>query len=170
MKGWENGLKLCQRRFRSDIRKNFSKERAEKPWKRLPKEAVEWPFLRVFKKWLNMALSALAWLTVGWSVEGQTQLSWKSFPTKWFCDSECTAGGRPWRIMYLQHRKAVGTRDFCVTQTSFWCWLCLRILPLTAVHADFCQSPWLWTEWGGHSPPCLTNIKGISALIKNEST
>lgn len=45
----------------------------------------------------------------------------------------------------------------------------LRILHLAAVYADFYQSPWLWKVWEDHSPPCLTNIKGISALIKNES-
>jgi len=50
-----NSLKLCQGRFRSDIRKKFFTERVLEHWNRLPRKELESSSLEVFRRCVDMA-------------------------------------------------------------------------------------------------------------------
>jgi len=54
-----NGLKLCQGKFRLDIRKNVFIEKVNRHWNRIPRVVVESPSLEVIKECVDMALEGM---------------------------------------------------------------------------------------------------------------
>ena len=60
-----DGLKLCQGRFKLDIRKNFFSIRAVLQWHRLHREVVQSPSLEVFQSRVDVALRTWSVGTVG---------------------------------------------------------------------------------------------------------
>ena len=59
-------FKKCIRFFSLNMRKNFFPLRVVEPWNRLPREAVESPFLEIFKTHLDEFLCILLYVNLLW--------------------------------------------------------------------------------------------------------
>lgn len=59
-----NGLKLCQGQFRLDIAKNFFTKRVVNPWHRLQRTVVVSPFLKPFKRRVDVTCGNMVDLAV----------------------------------------------------------------------------------------------------------
>ena len=60
-----NGLKLEQRKFHSNVQKNFFMVRVMEHWSRLPREVVESPSMEIFKIHLDAYLCCRVPATAG---------------------------------------------------------------------------------------------------------
>ena len=58
---------------------NFCTQRVVMPWHRLPREAVDAPFLEAFKARLDEALGSLFWWKVSISMEGGLEMDYLKF-------------------------------------------------------------------------------------------
>lgn len=67
-----SGLKLQLERFRWDIWKNCFAQKVVSHWNGLPRDAVQSPSWEVFKKQVDVALSAMVYLTRWYSAKGWT--------------------------------------------------------------------------------------------------